>query len=586
MNVFFEGNNLQAWLLQLAGGLMLMLSGYRFLSASTNKLLAGWIDKHIQTGAEVDGRRRGGKIGAWLTGTLPAAILSVSRDSFSERLLSGGGSRAGPAGRRGAANAKNTETQIGAGSTLAMNLATWLWLALAALLTLMPDSSLPALATLALGLILRLRYNKPSQNTGLVISSIGLMLLGMSFLIAAMAATPQQVLAWLLHLGKPILFAAAILTSLLGALRGGSITAGTLVLAASSGGLVSPAAAVLLLGCSWFGRSWASNRRSVTFFQNAQVVKSLLIDSAIWAIMPLMVLLAAANTIFNQTAAGANQAFISLMVFLGFVLLEAASLALAEKTKPVKSQKAKNGSQSPRPFAKTRLSLLEYLSADDYSVCRKPERLDGNISILRTLVTGTIGLTVDLLMELLNASQLPDEAKAIRRRVDSGRADTELQCRILDSAMYACTPAASSCGRAEELRSYSASLVQLKRIAADCAAIARSLSKQSKNNAACVLEDCLDLFTQISLILDLLRYVQDLSEGLGSVNTPQILEEMETNIAGMRDTLKKQAIQLIESRSDGSLKVELAFIETNDRLLHIADAGLELYRHLGSGKSS
>ncbi|TVQ25779.1 MAG: Na/Pi cotransporter family protein [Spirochaetaceae bacterium] len=200
-----------------------------------------------------------------------------------------------------------------------------------------------------------------------------------------------------------------------------------------------------------------------------------------------------------------------------------------------------------------------------------PETLDANLAITRAALGNMAQTAYEMLMIVINISQLSDEAdNAIERIIALRQANhtrgEQISSSLTRSAQLRCTNA-----QADEIRRQQQIAGELSLIGDDCYKASRMMVRSYRKNYTVHKQSADELFAYTSHILDFLRYISDTLGGRITPDDPTIAAEMEQNIDRQRDKLKKRARKALQKNPDADVKGELAFIDVVSYLEHVAD---------------
>lgn len=211
--------------------------------------------------------------------------------------------------------------------------------------------------------------------------------------------------------------------------------------------------------------------------------------------------------------------------------------------------------------------------ADGLSMLKAPlpETLDANLAITRAALGKMAQTAYEMLMVVINISQLADEAEDSNERIISLREanhtrSEQISVSLTQSAQLRCTSL-----QAEEIRRQQQIAGELSLIGDDCYKAARMMARSYRKNYTVHKQSADELFAYTSHVLDFLRYISDTLSGRVSHADPTVASDMEQSIDRQRDKLKKRARKTLQKHRDADVKGELAFIDVVSYLEHVAD---------------
>ncbi len=202
---------------------------------------------------------------------------------------------------------------------------------------------------------------------------------------------------------------------------------------------------------------------------------------------------------------------------------------------------------------------------------RSPESLDGALSQIQLLLARMAVSANEMLMVVINTTQLADHVDSDADRVASLRdalqdLAEDAQTALVRCVQLPCTPAQAR--RIDQLQRIAR---ELSLVAEDCWKAMRLLRRAYRKRYRFHKESQDELFELTSQILDFLTYNGDYLEGKIGVPDRDIALRMEETIDSVRDRLRKRSRKALETQDDADVRGELAFIDIVRHLEHVGD---------------
>lgn len=223
---------------------------------------------------------------------------------------------------------------------------------------------------------------------------------------------------------------------------------------------------------------------------------------------------------------------------------------------------------------KTRASKQDTENTDDVLsmlTAPLPETLDANLTITRTALGTMAGTAYEILMVVINLSQLPEDAEDAHDRIMTLRQENHVQAERISTALTKSARLRCTGRQAREITRQQQIAGELALIGDDCYKASRMMTRSYRKNYTVHKESADELFAYTSHILDFLRYISDTLGGRIAQHDPGVATEMEQHIDQQRDKLKKRARKTLQKNRDADVKGELAFIDVVSYLEHVAD---------------
>lgn len=200
-----------------------------------------------------------------------------------------------------------------------------------------------------------------------------------------------------------------------------------------------------------------------------------------------------------------------------------------------------------------------------------PETLDANLAITRTALGNMAQTAYEMLMVVINMSQLSDEAENATERIMTLRLANHTRAEQISSSLTRSAQLRCTSLQADEIRRQQQIAGELSLIGDDCHKASSMMARSYRKNYTVHKQSADELFAYTSHILDFLRYISDTLRGRITPADPAIAAEMEQSIDRQRDKLKKRARKALQKDPDADVKGELAFIDVVSYLEHVAD---------------
>lgn len=416
------------------------------------------------------------------------------------------------------------------------------------------------------------RYTHPDVLSGLALLMLGIDLITARVVVIADAPQLMRVLQRLFESGAAPLVGFGLGVVISALLRS---SVGTVVLAMSlmiRGWLpFNPAAAMVLGGNAGVALTGYLAAGGLAADARRTAMIHLLISSlaCVWAALAFSPLLSITGALFvgtpSATVAAARLALFHSLVHavnpLLFLLSKRVILTVAERLVPCEAAFAhgENNSYS--------LALLP----PTY-----PEALDANLIRLRSGLARMAELAYEMLMIVINTSQLGDSAAEQTERVVGLRFSTKQLEEEISAALTSSVQLPCSRTQAERIQQQQRTAQQVSLISDDCYKTMRLLELSYRKNYRFHQQSRDELFDFTSQILDFLKYNSDYLAG--NIDTPNwdVANRMEDTIDEVRDKLKRRVSEVLRNNEEADIKAELAFIDIVSHLEHVGDRCLNI----------
>ncbi len=303
-------------------------------------------------------------------------------------------------------------------------------------------------------------------------------------------------------------------------------------------------------------------RRGVLFFLMVNLAQALLL----LLVFPYFIELVRA--IFPKMLFGAESSSVRLALFYTFLQLFylLATLPLIGMFKML-----------AKALIKPRASKDQEAEDDDELPLLKasiPDALDTNLAITQSALARMASRAHEMLMAVMNASQLPDMNPELNTQVAAAwillsKTDRQLDTALTESVQHSAGPS-----QALRMRQQQRIAHELLSIGADCKRImivlGRSFAKQYRFHD----ESRDELFDFSAQVLDFLKYNADYLSGEVAQSDWVLAQSMEAEIDKARDQLKRKARRFLENHQQAHIKGELAFMDVVAYLENIGDSCL------------
>ncbi|TVR91361.1 MAG: Na/Pi cotransporter family protein [Spirochaetaceae bacterium] len=444
----------------------------------------------------------------------------------------------------------------------------------------------PALALIALSLPLPLHHRLGRSILPDLLFGLALLILGIDFMSGRTTILPNPDFRYLFETLD--LVALGVAAPAFGVLLGVALSAlirssvGTTVAAMSlliRGWLPFDVAAGIVLGAN-VGAALSSVRAAsalnVDARRTAMSYLAISLAACIWAallVSPLVLLSEMAVTGTGHTSLATQLALFSTVVhFLNPFLLLPMQRLIGRLVERITAVTGTN-TQHTRNFA---LTLLP----ESF-----PEALNANLFRLQSGLARMAELSYDILMIVINATQVGDDIELDTERVIAMR--DEIKALESDIAIALTTTVQLSCSReqAEWIQQQQRTAQQLSLIADDCYKTIRLLFRSYQKNYRFHQESRDELFDFTSKILDFLKYNSDFLEG--KIDKPDwaVANSMEERIDKGRDKLKQRVRKVLKKDDEVDIKAELVFIDIVSHLEHVGDRCLSIAESVRTTRS-
>jgi len=439
------------------------------------------------------------------------------------------------------------------------------------------DPILPALTLIAISLPLPLSRRLGRSILPEVMLGIALLMIGIDFMSGRTTLLPAPSLTELFGVADSVLLGNAApavgvllgiaLSALIRSSVGATVTAMSLLV---QGSLPFAAAAGMCLGAN-VGAALSGLRAasglSLEARRTALIYVAMSVTACIWAAALINPFIPLSERVF----AGADHGYVATRLALfstlvhvlnPFFVLPTQRLLqlLVERIAGSKAEDAQN----PRAFT---LALLP----QSY-----PEAINANLFRLQSGLARMAELSYDILMLVINATQVgdaieDDTERTVALREEIKGLETEIATALTSTVQLSC-----SREQAEWIQQQQLTAQQLSLIADDCYKTMRLLSRSYLKNYRFHQESRDELFDFTSQILDFLKYNSDHLEG--KIDRPdwETANRMEERIDKGRDKLKQRVRKVLKKDDEVDVKAELVFIDIVSHLEHVGDRCLSI----------
>lgn len=537
------------------GALGLFVTGYNRVSAGLMRLVGPWFRKKL-------GEKSATQSGAFVAGTGAGAGSGVMSAVVSLVSLMDNGA---------------IQTKHSFWVLLGINLGASVIYWIVALSGFRLGAIVPALTLIAISLPLPLNRRLGRSILPELLFGLALLIMGIDFMSGRTTVLSQTDLQHLFGTLDTVLFGLAAPT--FGVLLGVALSAltrssvGTTVAAMSllvRGWLPFSVAAGISLGAN-VGAAMSSLRAAsglnLEARRTALSYLAISLVACIWAVAGVSPLILLSQIVLpgtDHTSLATQLALFSTMVHLfnPFVVLPAKRF-IAGLVERITADKGAD-MQHSQTFS---LTLLPQSF---------PEALNANLFRLQSGLSRMAELSYDILMIVINATQVGDDIEYDTERVLALR--EEIKCLESDIATALMSAVQLTCSReqAEWIQQQQRTAQQLSLIADDCYKTMRLLFRSYRKNYRFHQESRDELFDFTSQILDFLKYNADYLEGKIDKPDWQTANRMEERIDKGRDKLKQRVRKVLKKDEEVDIKAELVFIDIVSHLEHVGDRCLSI----------
>ena len=205
-----------------------------------------------------------------------------------------------------------------------------------------------------------------------------------------------------------------------------------------------------------------------------------------------------------------------------------------------------------------------------------PEALDANLARLQLGLARMAEHAYEMLMIVINASQVGDSAEQETARIVALRSSVKGLEEEIVGALTRSVQLPCSRPQAEQIQHQQRTAGQLSLVSDDCFKAMRLLTRSYRRNYRFHHESRDELFDFTSQILDFLKYNSDYLEGRIELPDPDVANRMEDRIDEVRDRLRLRVRRTLQQSADADIEAELAFIDIVRHLEHVGDRCLNI----------
>ena len=546
-------NTSEAWwpvlagLIGAVGSISLFMAGFTQVGVALMHRVGPWFRRRVtrERSGAVDGFAAGVSAAA-LTGSSTAAVISLIT------LVDGASVRA------------ERTPWILLGINLGAAVSCWI----VALTAFHVSVALPALVLLAIALPLRLSVRLQRYSRGELLTAVALLMLGLDLLSGTTRVVPDAARLLTTYHG---IVAGAVGGLAVSAVLRSSVGTAVLAMSLAVRGWIGyeTAAAVVVAGNAGLtltgliaSRALGAEARRTAFYHLVLNVAGTTVGLSLLLPLTQGVLVVVPGG--GATALAVRLAALHTLIHLGnpllLLLFRRIVVALGARFVPSREPAV----PSERPYA---LSLVPQTV---------PESLDANLMRTRAGLAVMAGRCCEMLMIVINTTQVPDDlAAAVDRTVAIRGTVKDLEEQItgplVRSIQLSCTRV-----QAETIQRQERIAQQLSLITDACFKAMRLLERSYQKRYRFHEESRTELFEFTAQILDFLTYIRDYLEDRIDQPELDLANRMESAIDAARDKLKKRARRVLEKSGDADIKAELAFVDIVAHLEHVGDRCLTI----------
>ncbi|SIQ61090.1 phosphate:Na+ symporter [Alkalispirochaeta americana] len=207
---------------------------------------------------------------------------------------------------------------------------------------------------------------------------------------------------------------------------------------------------------------------------------------------------------------------------------------------------------------------------------RIPETLDADLTLIQSSLAGMAHGTYEMMMILMNVSQIGDDIDESGERVLTLRENNRDLMNLITRSLTARSQLPCNTAQAERMWQQQRIAQELGLIGEDCLKTMRLFIGSHTKKLRFHQESQEELFQFSVQVMDFLRYISDYLEGRIERPEPAIAGRMEDGIDRLRDKLEKRARTVLERHDGADVRGELAFIDIIAHLEHVGDRCLTI----------
>lgn len=205
-----------------------------------------------------------------------------------------------------------------------------------------------------------------------------------------------------------------------------------------------------------------------------------------------------------------------------------------------------------------------------------PDSLDANLMRTKKALGVMAEQSAEMLMIVMNTTQLGDDLNSATDRVISLRAmikdlEEQITAPLTRSIQLSCTRV-----QAERIQQQQRIAQELSAVSDDCFKAMRLLERGYRKNYRFHQESRDELFAFTSRVLDFLSYIGSYLNDKIALPDWRLANEMEEAIDTLRDKLRRRSRRVLERNEEADVRAELAFIDLVSYLEHVGDRCLSI----------